>query len=244
MKNLSISVAIATYNGEKYIREQIDSILKNVSEKCTYELVVSDDGSKDATLDILQSYQESGIPLKILKGPGMGIKQNIANAIAACTGEYIFLADQDDVWTENKVDVVMQYLGKDGCQLVNHDAKVMNGNLTKVLKPSFFEYRGSKSGFLANLWKNRYMGCCMAFDAALKDNILPVPNQIEMHDQWIGMINDLRKGKSRFIKEPLLLYRRHEENVSDFGHGTIPEMLKKRFILLAELFKARKIWKK
>lgn len=235
MSEINISVAMATYNGEKYIRAQMNSILKNLS--AGDEIVVSDDGSTDNTLDILRSYGRGDIPVTIVEGPGKGIKQNIATAIAHCQGKYIFLADQDDVWAENKVRKVMEHLGRNGCMLVCHDAKVMNGNLTEVSMPSFFAYRDSKPGFFANLVKNRYMGCCMAFDSRLSSRILPIPEEIEMHDQWIGMINDMRRGKSCFIEEPLLLYRRHDANVSDFSHGTVLQMIKKRLVLLRALLK-------
>lgn len=238
MSEINISVAVATYNGEKYIKEQMDSILRNLSGKD--EVIISDDGSTDATLDILKTYQQGEVSVKIVDGPKMGIKQNIASALSHCRGKYIFLADQDDIWTDDKVETVFKYLGKDGCMLVNHDAKVMNGSLTEELMPSFFSYRGSKPGFWNNLLKNRYMGCCMAFDASLLKCILPIPNNIEMHDQWIGVINDLKGGKSRFIEEKLLLYRRHEANVSDFSHGTVLEMIGKRKRLIKALWKNRK----
>ena len=235
MGKTRISVAMATYNGEKYIKEQMDSILKNLSG--TDEIVVSDDGSKDATRDIIKSYEGCGIQIRLLDGPGRGIKQNIATAIGACCGQYIFLADQDDVWTEDKVERVMKYLGKNGCRLVCHDAQVTDDSLNKIWMSSFFAYRGSRPGFLSNLFKNSYMGCCMAFDAGLRAVILPIPDEIEMHDQWIGMLNDIKGGKSTFIGDKLLLYRRHEANVSDFSHGTIPEMIKKRIVLLCAVFR-------
>ena len=134
------------------------------------------------------------------------------------------------------METMLKYLGRDGCKLVCHDARVMDATLSKELKPSFFAYRGSKAGFLHNLAKNRYMGCCMAFDRSLLSYALPIPDEIEMHDQWIGMINDIKRGKSRFIGEKLLLYRRHDANVSDFSHGTILEMITKRYRLLKALF--------
>lgn len=241
MDTIRISVAVATYNGERYIREQLDSILKNLTPED--EVVVSDDGSTDNTLAILKEYENQQIPVTVIRGPGKGIKQNINAALEKCRGDYIFLADQDDVWTEDKVEKVMQYLGKDGCRLVNHDAKVMNDSLTQVQMPSFFAYRGSKPGFLNNLLKNRYMGCCMAFEHSLLAYVLPIPEKIEMHDQWIGIINDLRHGKSIFIPDKLLLYRRHDTNVSDFSHGTFFEMLRKRRVLIQALVKRWKLWK-
>jgi hypothetical protein len=79
------------------------------------------------------------------------------------------------------------------------------------------------------------MGCCMAFERSLLADVLPIPEEIEMHDQWIGMISDIRGGGSLFLPEPLILYRRHAANVSDFSHGTIPQMVKKRLVLLRAL---------
>lgn len=231
-----ISVAVATYNGEKYIKEQIESILDNLSTED--EIIVSDDGSKDATLEVLASIDCRGVEMQIIEGPGKGIKQNIANAIAHCEGKYIFLADQDDVWTKNKVEVVMTLLSS-GKHLVIHDAKVVNSDMTETLMPSFFEYRGSTSGFVHNMIKNRYMGCCMAFSAELKDKILPIPDNIEMHDWWIGVLNDLIYKDSTFVKEQLLLYRRHESNVSDFSHNSVPVMIKNRIVFLKELLKRK-----
>lgn len=231
-------MALASYNGERYIREQLDSILENLSSQD--EIVVSDDGSSDNTWDILKSYQGKDVLLRTVRGPGRGIKQNINAALECCRGQYIFLADQDDVWVSGKVDRVLRYLGKDGCSLVCHDAKVMNDSLTEVLMPSFFAYRGSRPGFYHNLLKNRYMGCCMAFERKLLYDALPIPDEIEMHDQWLGMLNDKRGARSVFLPEQLLLYRRHEKNVSDFSHGSVPEMLRKRLVLLRAIQKRGK----
>lgn len=241
MKKVRISVALAAYNGEKYLREQLDSIMENLTSED--EIVVSDDGSADATLDILEEYKSREVPLITVKGPGKGIKQNINTALNQCSGQYIFMADQDDVWTEDKVQKVMEHLGVNGCKLVNHDARVMDASLTKVKMPSFFAYRGSKPGFWNNFIKNRYMGCCMAFDRSLLADVLPIPDEIEMHDQWIGMLNDLRGGNSFFLADQLLLYRRHDNNVSDFSHGSVFQMLKKRITLLGAVLKRRRAWK-
>ena len=89
-----ISVAMATYNGEKYIKKQIESILINLNKDD--ELIISDDGSKDKTLDIIKSIKDKRI--KIISGPKQGVIKNFENALNNCTGEYIFLSDQDDIW--------------------------------------------------------------------------------------------------------------------------------------------------
>lgn len=241
MKNIRISVAVASYNGESYIRDQLDSILRNLSRED--EVIVSDDGSTDRTREILKEYQDGEIPVRAVDGPGKGIKQNINEALSHCRGKYIFLADQDDVWLDHKVERVMEFLGKSGCSLVCHDAQVMNGDLSETIMPSFFAYRGSKAGFLNNLLKNRYMGCCMAFERGILPYALPIPEEIEMHDQWIGMIHDMRGGNSVFIREKLLLYRRHDSNVSDFSHGTVFQMICRRLTLLRAIGRRRKLWK-
>ena len=83
----------------------------------------------------------------------------------------------------------------------------------------------------------------MAFERGILPYALPIPEEIEMHDQWIGMIHDMRGGNSVFIREKLLLYRRHDSNVSDFSHGTVFQMICRRLTLLRAIGRRRKLWK-
>lgn len=101
-----ISVLVVTYNGETYIREQIDSILKNIG--LGDELVVSDDGSLDTTREILKSYQEQDARIRVMEGPVKALLPMWKQDLGACRGDYIFLADQDDVWMPDKVEKVME----------------------------------------------------------------------------------------------------------------------------------------
>lgn len=227
----SISVAIATYNGEKYIKEQLDSILVQIKE--FDEIIISDDGSTDKTVEIIKSYQDKRI--KLFKGPKMGVKKNFENAIKHCQNEYIFLADQDDIWVNNKVEIVLNYFIKENVDLVIHDCDVVNEKL-EVINESFYKLRHSKKGKIKNIMKNSYIGCCMAFKSSLKDKILPIPNNIEMHDQWIGLKIE-KYGRVLFINEKLIHYRRHHNNVSLMKHYPIRKMLKNRFIFIKEFMK-------
>ena len=228
-----VSVAMAAYNGETYIRQQIDSILQQLGSRD--ELVISDDGSTDRTMEIIRSYAAADPRICLLSGPGLGIKQNIANAIAHTSGAYIFLADQDDVWMPDKVRRVLEVFREKKCHVVVHDCIVTGADLKQVLYPSFFDYRGCGAGVWRNIWKNKYIGCCMAVRRELLPYILPIPDDIQMHDQWIGIINDRHRGGCCFLKEPLLYYRRHGDNVSDFNKNTIPVMIRNRLLFLRRL---------
>lgn len=237
-KKRKVSVAMTTYNGEKYLRAQIDSILINL--RPGDELVISDDGSTDGTLAIIEKYrgrsEETASPsIRLLQGPGRGIIANFAHAISRCTGDVIFLSDQDDVWEPYKAEHVLGEMERTGCSLVMHDAKVCNEDLSEVQMESFFDYRGSKSGFWNNVIKNRYMGCCMAFSSDMRDDILPIPETIQMHDQWIGIMNDLYGNGTSILREPLISYRRHADANSDFEHNSVPVMIKNRMIFLKEI---------
>lgn len=230
-----ISVAMATFNGKKFLTEQVESILKQLGKED--ELVVSDDGSTDGTVEILKKFKDERI--KILNGPRKGIKKNFENAIRKCRGEIIFLADQDDVWKEGKVRKVLAAFGKDKVMCVVHDCEVFDSEGGKTIYPSFFEWRGSRAGKLKNIWKNSYIGCCMAFRAEMKKYILPIPDNIEMHDQWVGILSE-EYGRSVFLRENLLKYRRHGENSSEMEHYPLPKMIENRVRLVKELRKRLK----
>ena len=231
-RDYNISVAMATYNGAKYIREQLESILKQLNEKD--EIIISDDGSIDNTIDIINSLKDERI--KILNGPKKGVKQNFANAISNCSGKYIFLSDQDDVWINGKVDTVLNTFDSKKCKCVVHDCIVFDSQSNDILHDSFYKFRKSRNGIIKNIFKNSYIGCCMAFDSELIKLILPIPNDIEMHDQWIGIIAE-KKGKSIFITDKLIKYRRHNNNASQLKHHSLFLMITNRIRLIKRLIK-------
>ena len=215
---MNVSVALAAYNGEKYISQQIDSILSQLS--LDDELVISLDPSTDQTLNIIQSYNDPRI--KVIKGPGKGLIKNFENAIVHTSKEIIFLSDQDDVWKENKIETVLKAFD-DNTLLVVHDAIVVDESL-KEIHSSFFSICHSKTGIVKNIIKNSYIGCCMAFRKELIEQIIPFPKSLPMHDQYIGLMAE-KKGKSKFINEKLIYYRRHDTNASNNKHASILQML-------------------
>lgn len=231
-----VSVAMASYNGAPDIALQIESILKNLEEYD--ELVISDDGSTDNTVEIIKRYAKDDRRIRLVKGPGNGVKENFTNAMKNCRGKYIFLSDQDDIWFDDKVKKVVPLLKKH--DLVVHDCIVTASSISQVIKPSFFKYRNSGSGLIKNIYKNTYIGCCMAFSRRLMINAIPIPSKIEMHDQWIGVLNDILYKNTYFLNEPLIYYRRHGTNVSSFKHYPFFKMLYNRLILIIEIIKMRK----
>ena len=206
-----ISVCIATYNGARYIAEQLASILKQLSAED--EVVVSDDGSTDGTIDIVRSLNDRRI--RIVDGPRHHSPTlNFERALRNAKGEYIFLADQDDVWLEDKVTRCVEELQT--CNCVVSDARVTD-SLLNTTSESLFQLMHVRRGRLSNLlWRNGYTGCCMAFKREVLSKALPFPTDIPMHDIWIGNVAAFC-GRLHFINDRLLLFRRHDTAASCNG---------------------------
>lgn len=202
---MKISVCIATYNGAPYIRQQLESILPQL--KPNDEVIISDDSSKDTTLAVIESMNDSRIIIyrdNQFRSPVF----NFENAIKKATGEIIFLSDQDDIWKENKVEIMLKELHNS--DLVVSDCYITDKDL-KVIVPSMFGINKSAPGLIRNTIKNAYLGCCMAFHRRILDKCLPFPKDIPMHDIWIGMVADAFY-KTSFINDKLVYYRRHGNN--------------------------------
>lgn len=223
-----ISVCVAAFNGEKYIEEQILSVLRNLDSQD--EIIISDDGSSDRTRRIVDDLAEKDRRIRIIDGPQKGLIKNFENAIVHSKGDIIFLCDQDDVWKDNKVKTVLDIFRNTDCTLVMHDACIVDSNL-RISGCSFFEFKKCKKGYWRNLIKNSYIGCCMAFKRSILDYAIPFPDNIPMHDQWIGLLSE-RVGKVEFCNEQLLLYRRHSNNASEMTHLPLGDMVKNRTIML------------
>lgn len=225
-----VSVAMVTYNGERFLREQLESILCQLTEQD--EVVVSDDGSADSTRKILEEYQNRDSRVRVTEGPQAGVKKNVEYVLRQCRGGIIFLADQDDIWKEDKVKRVLKTMEEEKCTLVIHDAEVFQEETGQTVQKSFFAFRSAKAGVFKNIIKNSYIGCCMVFRKELLEKVLPIPDNIEMHDQWIGILNDFYFKKAVFLQEPLLLYRRHGENSSAMEHYGIGRMIRNRVMFV------------
>lgn len=208
-----ISVCIPSYNGELFIKEQLDSILEQSIS--VDEIIISDDSSTDHTVSIIKSYNDQRIRLfenQKFSSPVF----NMEHALKQANGDFIFLADQDDIWMKNKVELLLELLKTS--KLVVSDGEVID-QTGELIAPSIFEILNSKSGFFKNLTKNSYMGCCMAFHKDILHYVLPFPRSIAMHDLWIGLNAELYSSP-RFYPEKLIRYRRHSSNKTPLDSKT------------------------
>lgn len=231
---MKCSVAMAVYNGSRYIRQQLDSIISQLEDND--ELIISVDPSSDDTYDILGEYAKADARINITDGPGKGLMANFEHAICACTGDIILLSDQDDVWEADKLSKCRQCFEKPDVMVVLHDAAVYDAELENIIIPSFFSYKNVKTGIFTNIMRNSYMGCCMAFRKELLSIAVPFPKSIPMHDQWIGILGEM-KGRTVLINEPLIKYRRHGNNMTEMKHAGIWQMLSWRISLVWCLLK-------
>lgn len=230
--NARVSVCLATYNGGKHIKQQLETILSQLSP--LDEVIVSDDGSTDQTISLVKAFNDNRIKIydnDHVKGP-VG---NFENAITKAQGDIIFLSDQDDVWFSNKVAKHKE--AHANFDLVVSDAVVIDED-KQVLFQSFFEERKSKKGLLYNLKRNSYIGCCMSFKQNIVRTSLPFPQDIHMHDWWIGLVAEVT-GSVYFLNEPLMFYVRHSENASGTLIKGLPfiEQLKNRAFLFKNVLK-------
>ncbi len=207
---MKISVALAAYKGEQFIAEQLESILKQLGDND--EIIVSDDYPQGLTKGIVEEFIAKDKRVKYIEGKGEGVISNFENALNQCSGDVIFLSDQDDVWLPGKVEAVIKEI-ENGADLVLHDASVTDGKLS-ITQPSYFAVHGASDSFAGNLIKNTFVGCCMAFTKEVMLESLPFPKGVAMHDWWIALAAIKRKRKIALLQKPLILWRRHGNNVT------------------------------
>lgn len=205
---LNVSVAMTTYNGDKYIKEQLDSILSQIN--LDDEIIICDDGSTDKTITIIKEYMNKDKRIKLYKNNHLGAVLNFESAISKCTKEIIFLSDQDDIWCDKKIFKVMECFANNNTLLVLHNGRNFTGCNRKINDDLI---KNMKHGFLRNIIKSCYWGCCMAFRRELIVDKLPFPNNLIAHDQFIGLLAEAKKA-SIFLDENLILHRIHNNNVT------------------------------
>lgn len=228
-----ISVAMAVYNGERFLEEQLDSILTQLEPQD--ELIASYDKSKDGTWELLQRYQEKYSQLRVIENQHPGVNGNFNNAIAACTGNYVFICDQDDRWAENKRSAVIETFERSGADMVIHNGVSIDADGKVISEPFFTTYRIG-NGKIRNILKSRYSGCCMAFSREMKEKIMPMPMDIDAYDRWIGTVGEFM-GRIAYDDRILLYHRLHGNNVTPESSRSIGVIVRSRIQLVRELWR-------
>lgn len=217
MGSPKISVALCTFNGEKYLEKQLVSILNQSLAPC--EIVISDDNSTDSTLHLVDKYcQGADFPVLIMRNQSkLGIKANFEQAISACTGDYVALADQDDVWAREKLEVFSRAIMESDLtyptlffsdlNLIDSSGKPMGHTfLSKArISPPLAEH------FKLLAVGNFAPGCSVVFDRQLVSSILPIPEGAILHDWWINLIFSMC-GKIERVPVTTMCYRIHASN--------------------------------
>ena len=227
-----ISVCMAVYNGSAYLHSQLHSILDQL--RTADEVVVVDDASHDNSLEILENISDSR--LRIYRNElNLGVLASFEKALRLARGDILFLSDQDDVWLPHKAFKIIQAFSIDPkITLVVSDARIIDEN-GLVVADSFFSQRGRFiAGIMHNIIKNKYLGCTLAFRKAMLDYFLPIPMDVPMHDMWFGLLNDIY-GKTFYIDQPLVAYRRHQNNVSPTVGASMEQKLIWRWYLIKNL---------
>ena len=215
---MKISVALCTYNGEKFISEQLNSILNQTVS--VDEIVICDDNSKDGTVSVCEDIlSKSGIDYKIVVNqPPLGVTKNFMKALKLTTGDYIFTCDQDDVWRENKVEIFSREIEKSNRllyfsngMLVDADNCPLNKTLWEFLGINYDEIKNSDSQLETILHRPIVTGAAMCVSRKLIDKVDSVPEDW-LHDEWFSIIASKEKSIMP-INEETFNYRQHGNNV-------------------------------
>lgn len=229
-----IAIVLCTYNGEKNIRRQVDSILNQSYQD--FKLYISDDGSSDSTMNIVSDIAENN-PGKVFiieqKEKHLGAWKHFMYAInhkAVAEADYIMLSDQDDEWLPDKIEKTMAVMKSEEALhdvgtpiLVYCDCKLINEN-EEVVASSFSEFSGIQhgNGFNQFLVYNSVTGAASMMNRALYSLLSNIPEHAVMHDHWIALVAS-QFGIIKYVNEPLYLYRQHSQNVLGAQEGGLVE---------------------
>lgn len=225
---------MAVYNGEEYLREQIDSILQMMTSND--ELVISYDESSDSSLSIIREYANKDRRVKIVYDRGHSVESNFNNAVKYCCGKYIFLSDQDDVWINDKINVMCQFFENNpSIKVLISDGYYTNDKLEKQI--SMYKALPPKKSAFRNWMKGSYLGCQMAFASTIKKIVWPVRVSPPIpHDLWLGVLGSFY-GQVGIINDKLILHRLHGDNYSTTSKMKLLPLIKERTLFAYELVK-------
>ena len=235
MSGVFISVCLPVYNGERFIVEQLKSILQQIGDQA--EIIITDDCSTDSSVELINMIDDDRISV-YKNASNLGLYRTIETTLEKARGDIIFLSDQDDLWLPNRVSTALHHL--QFADLFICDATVVDHN-KKTLHDSYFRFRNTRHGVIDNFIRFGYLGCCMTMRNKFKGKNLRFPGtgKFVTHDIWLYFVYAI-SGRVSISEEKLHLYRRHENNDSHGGAKSKFGIITKvqfRIYLLAFLFR-------
>ena len=224
-----ISIALASYNGEKYIRQQIDSILAQTIQK--FELVVCDDCSTDSTLTILQEYEKNDSRIHVYENEqNLGFKKNFEKAVSLCSGEYIAFCDQDDIWLPEHLQFLLENiegfsLSCGNNEYIRPDGSSMNTTGDRECR---FTYTTGNFLYMLLLRGNKFQGASMMMLTDFAKRNLPIPPSVKYHDIWFACCACMEHGLN-YKNDVITKYRIHGNNVTSPTRKGFLRILFKQF---------------
>ena len=214
-----ISIAMATYNGANYLREQIDSILAQTIPD--FELVVCDDCSSDETWDILKHYSDADKRIKVFHNESnLGFKRNFEKAMSLCSGDYIALSDQDDIWLPDHLEILLNNIGDSmlsagNAELVDGIGNKIGLKLNEMESLAVFPDDSDSRALSFFLYRNAIQGASMLIKRDFLSIALPIPDDVNYHDAWFSCLSCFY-GNLSYTFNVVTNYRMHDHNVT--GH--------------------------
>lgn len=216
-ESLKISIALATYNGERFLRRQLDSLL---AQSVPFdELVVCDDCSTDSTADILREYAARDLRIKVtVNDRNLGFRSNFEKALRLCSGDLIALCDQDDIWLPGHLEILRDNIGDNlliagASMLCDNECEPHGVTLAHAKN---FDRRSATPAqvfrFVA-FYQNPFQGAAMMMRRDFLRYALPIPKEVKFHDVWFVHLASLME-RFTFTTIPVILYRIHGNNAS------------------------------
>lgn len=235
-KNTMVSVCMATYNGEKFIKEQIESILIQLGGND--ELIIVDDCSQDHTLQIINDFNDKRIQL-YRNEVNRGHVYTFSKAVSLSKNQYIFFADQDDIWVQGRLKKMKDSLIKTGVNVLSSNFDLLLNDGAYKQADEWRLYNRDSSLYLKNILnifmgKRSYLGCAMAFCRDINNIVFPIPRYVESHDLWLAIAANLTRSNLH-MEEVTIVRRIHGNNTSGPNRNFMLK-IRARIIFLVSLF--------
>lgn len=251
---MRISVAMASFNGEKYIYEQIQSIMRQT--RLPDEIVISDDHSTDHTVSeikkAISDYSSESVCFVLLSNDGeQGVRSNFENALSHTTGDLVFLCDQDDIWLENKIEIMSEVMSARDEMVAVHNAKILQAEadestlndkeldrlpMSEEILTKCGKFSGEKNLLLSMLGRIPARGMCLCVKQEYLQSIMPM-SKAAYHDTWIEFCA-IADDTMVFVPQTLAYFRVHERNVEGLQNNVNPEKRKTKESLSSKQEKA------